>query len=43
MLRKMCGPKREKGTGDRRELHNEDLHNLYLAKTTVVIKCRRVR
>jgi hypothetical protein len=28
VLREIFGPKREKGKGDWRRLHNEELHNL---------------
>jgi hypothetical protein len=29
VLRGIFGPKREEVTGERRKLHNEELHNLY--------------
>jgi hypothetical protein len=29
VLRRILGPKRDEVTGDWRELHNEELHNLY--------------
>jgi hypothetical protein len=29
VLRRMFRPKIEEGTGDWREVHNEELHNLY--------------
>jgi hypothetical protein len=29
VLRRIFGPKRDEMTGDWRELHNEELHNLY--------------
>jgi hypothetical protein len=29
VLRRICGPKREKVTGEQRKLHNEELRNLY--------------
>jgi hypothetical protein len=29
VLRKIFGPKREEGTGERRRLHNEELCDLY--------------
>ncbi|PNF26764.1 hypothetical protein B7P43_G18362, partial [Cryptotermes secundus] len=29
VLRRICGPKRDKVTGDWRKLQNEELHNLY--------------
>jgi hypothetical protein len=28
-LRNIFGPRRKKGTGDRRKLHSEELHDLY--------------
>jgi hypothetical protein len=30
VLREILQPKRKKGTGGRRKLHNEELHDLYL-------------
>jgi hypothetical protein len=32
VLRRIFGPKRDEVKGDWRELHNEELHNLYSAK-----------
>jgi hypothetical protein len=29
VLRRIFGPKRDKGTGGRRKLHNEELHSFY--------------
>jgi hypothetical protein len=29
VLRSISGPKRDEETGERRKLHNEELHNLY--------------
>jgi hypothetical protein len=29
VLRRLFGPKRDEVTGERRKLHNEELHNLY--------------
>jgi hypothetical protein len=41
VLRRIFGPKREKVTGERRKLHNEQLHDLYCSPTIVrVIKLR---
>ena len=40
MLRKLFGPKWDKVTGDGRELHNGELHDLYIS---LVIKSRRMR
>jgi hypothetical protein len=43
-LRRIFGPKREKIAGDRRRLHNEELHNLFPSLNTIrVIKSRRIR
>jgi hypothetical protein len=36
-LRRIFGPKREKGVGDWRGLHNEELHNLYTPPNIRVI------
>jgi hypothetical protein len=44
VLRRICGPKRDKVTGDWRKLHNEELHNLYSSPSIIrVIKSRRIR
>jgi hypothetical protein len=44
VLRGIFGPKRDKVTGGRRKLHNEELHGLYSSPGTVrVIKARRMR
>ena len=44
VLRGIFGPKRDEGTGEWRELHNEELNELYCSCSTVrVIKSRRVR
>jgi hypothetical protein len=42
-LRRIFGPKRDDMTGDRRKLHNEDLHNLYSSPNIIrMIKSRRM-
>jgi hypothetical protein len=41
MLRRIFGPKRDDVTGDRRKLHNEELHNLL--NIIRMIKSRRMR
>jgi hypothetical protein len=44
VLRRIFGPKRNEVTGEWRELHNEELHDLHSSSTIVrVIKSRRVR
>jgi hypothetical protein len=41
---RIFGPRRDKVTGERRRLHNEELNDLYCSPNTVrVIKSRRVR
>jgi len=43
VLRKF-GPKRDKNTGERRKLHNKELHDLYSSPNLIwVIKLRRMR
>ena len=43
MLRRIFGPKRDEVTGEWRELHNEELNNLYSSPNIVrVIKSRRM-
>jgi hypothetical protein len=45
VLRRIFGPKR-KVTGERRKMHNEELHNLYSSPSTSIIKMitsRRMR
>jgi hypothetical protein len=41
VLRRICGPKREKVAGDWRRQHNEELHNLYASPHIRVSKSRR--
>jgi hypothetical protein len=44
VLRRIFGPKRDEVTGDRRKLHNEDLHNFYSSPSTIrTIKSRGMR
>ena len=44
MLRRIFGPKRDKGTGQWRKLHNEELNNLHSSPSSVwVSKLRRRR
>jgi hypothetical protein len=44
VLRRIFGPKRDEVTGGWRELHNEELHNLYSSPSIIrVIKSRRMR
>jgi hypothetical protein len=43
VLRRVFGAKRVEVTGERREVHNEELHDLYCSPTVVrVIKSRRL-
>jgi hypothetical protein len=43
-LTRIFGPKRDEVTGDWRELHNEELNDLYFSSNIIlVIKSRRVR
>jgi hypothetical protein len=42
VLRRMFGPKRDEVTGEWRELHNEELHDLYSSPSVIrIIKARR--
>jgi hypothetical protein len=44
VLRRIFGPKRDEVTGGWRELHNEELHNLYSSPNIIrMIKSRRMR
>jgi len=44
VVRKIFGPKRDKGTGERRELHNKELCDLYYLPNIIrVTKSRRMR
>jgi hypothetical protein len=44
VLRRIFGPKRDEVTGDRRKLHNGELHNLYSSPDMIrQIKSRRMR
>ena len=44
MLRRVFGPKRDEVTGEWRNLHNEELSDLYpLPNTVRVVKSRRMR
>ena len=44
VLRRIFGPRRDEVTGEWRQLHNEELTDLYSSPTTVrVIKWRRMR
>jgi hypothetical protein len=43
LLRKIFDPKRDEVTTGRREMHNEELHNLYYSPNIIeVIKSKRV-
>jgi hypothetical protein len=37
VLRRIFGPKRDRVTGGRRKLHNEELHNLYSSPSIIRI------
>jgi hypothetical protein len=42
--RRIFGPKMEEVTGDRRKLHNEELHNLYSSPNVIrMMKSKRIR
>jgi hypothetical protein len=44
LLRRIFGPQRDDGTGERRRLHNKELNDLYSSSDIVrVIKLRRMR
>jgi hypothetical protein len=44
VLRRRFGPKKDGVTGERRKLHNEELHNLYSSPSIIrIIKSRRMR
>jgi hypothetical protein len=44
VLRRICGPESDEVTGGWRELHNEELHDLYSSLSIIrMIKCRRMR
>jgi hypothetical protein len=44
MLRRIFGPKRDEVTGEKRKLHNEELHDLYSSPSIIrIIKSRRMR
>jgi hypothetical protein len=44
VLKRIFGPKRDEVTGDWREVHNEELHNLHSSPNIIrMIKSRRMR
>jgi hypothetical protein len=44
VLRRIFGPMRDRVTGGRRKLHNEELHNLYSWPSIIrIMKSRRMR
>jgi hypothetical protein len=44
VLRRISGPKRDEVTGERRKLHNEELHNLYSSPDIIrQVKSRRMK
>jgi hypothetical protein len=44
VLRRIFGPKRDEVTGDRRKLHNQELHGLYSSPNIIkMIKTRMMR
>jgi hypothetical protein len=44
VLRRIFGPKRDGVTGERRKLHNEELHNLYSSPSIIrIIESRGMR
>jgi hypothetical protein len=43
VLRRIFGPKRDEVTGERRKLHNEELHDLYSSLNIVRVLKSRMR
>jgi hypothetical protein len=44
VLRRIFGPSRDYVVGDRRKLHNEELHNVYYSQNIIrKIRSRRIR
>jgi hypothetical protein len=44
VLRRIFGPKRDEVIGEWRELHNQELHDLYSSSSIIrIIKSRRIR
>jgi hypothetical protein len=43
VLRRIFGPKRDEVTGGLRQLHNEELHNLYYSPIIRMMKSRKKR
>jgi hypothetical protein len=44
MLWRIFGPKRDEVTGERRKLHNEELHDLYYLSSIIrIMKAKRMR
>jgi hypothetical protein len=44
VLRRIFGPKRDEVTGEWRQLHNEELHDLYSSPSIIrIIKSRKMR
>jgi hypothetical protein len=44
VLRRIFGPRRDEVTGERRKLHNEELHDLFPSPSIIrIIKSRRLR
>jgi hypothetical protein len=44
VLRRIFGPKRDEVTGDWRQLHKEELHNVYFLPSIIrMSKSRRIR
>jgi hypothetical protein len=43
VLKRICGPRRDKVTGEWRKLHNEELHSLYSSPSIIrMVKSRRM-